>query len=577
MAELAPLEEWSVAAALALGVVLPEGWLPLVRRAGLPITPLADGSFRPHRVVLEALEIKLRGRPERHQALHVRAGGLSEAAQNPFAALRHYRKAGRFDLALRLAEGLSQRFEARWEPRLVRQALEPLEAHLTPELRRALGHALLETGAGDRGEVLLRDLVNAGHQSAYLCFSMGVLELRQSHAPVCLDWADRGLTMADAEERLTLLLRLRATALTQMGRLEEAMPVAQRALATAEGRHDLAEVGNALVIIIWIEIQSHHLVPAEANIRRALEIFNGLQMLSQRLVLLDYLVTVLQRQGEVQAAFAVIEEALQLAGQGFAYIKPSLLAARSELRLICADFEGTVRDASEALELGREYHLNALNRSNWAHIAEAHFLAGREAAAHKAMEWFAATTTATNASRPFLAEALVALSQQDPTAARQHLMTILGQHQDTFTRIRARAYLADLACRDGTLSAPEVAALNREIQSLPTNALRPDQARLHALRDHCQRQAWALSWPLEPTVLSVTGKVLRIQSCGGVNILVNDSRIHLPLTRCAELLVYLALHDPAAANASSMPSGTDRTRNGTLSISRWRSVNCEPP
>ena len=158
------LEVWSRAGVKPLRLALPEGWLEAALRHGLPLTPLGMGEFRPHRLLLEALETALRSDAVRHAALHLGAGHHAESAGNLLAALAHFRAAGVLEEAVRVARAFVKRHWRVWSFPAVRQALERFEPDELPvDLKVALGRALIETGEPALGEILLRRVHASGY------------------------------------------------------------------------------------------------------------------------------------------------------------------------------------------------------------------------------------------------------------------------------------------------------------------------------------------------------------------------------------------------------------------------------
>ncbi|MFC6659296.1 hypothetical protein ACFP90_02160 [Deinococcus multiflagellatus] len=226
--EAAVAEVWSEEQLAQLGAALPPGWLREARRAGLPLTPLPGGAARPHGVVRRVLEQELRQRPERHAQLHRAAGQQAEADGDPLRALGHHLQANDLDRALALAEALVARYERRWEARLVRQVIEQLpEERLSPQLRRAWGQALLETGEAARGEALLRALRAEGHRDRRLLFALATLAGRAGRFAEQLALAEEGLALAGPGESTLSLRRLRASALLGTGQIESGLVEAQ--------------------------------------------------------------------------------------------------------------------------------------------------------------------------------------------------------------------------------------------------------------------------------------------------------------------------------------------------------------
>jgi LuxR family transcriptional regulator, maltose regulon positive regulatory protein len=544
LTEVSVLDVWSTASLASIGLSPPEGWLEGVRQVGLPVTPLPDGSFRPHKVLADALESRLRDRPERHRQLHRMVAALAEAANDPIAAMRHFHLANDLPRTLKLAETLSDQFERRWEPMLLRNTLEPLEDYLTNPLRRALGHALLETGEAKRGEVILLELARNGFKGAYMSFSLGVLALHHGKIDMLLHHAEEGLMQADADAHLTMLLRLKAAALANLGRYQEGLEVSHVAAQEAERRNDLVELGNVLTVVEKIETFLGHMVLAESTINRALGIFEGLGAINQQLVLLEDLIWLYHHQGKLELALGLADRAVHMAEHEFLYMKPSILTARAEVQFLANKLPATERDLLEALRLCPEFHLDALKRPLWSRLAEVRLLQGQQRAA-EALEWARiapeyATTDTHCAYR--MCVALFALDAGQLLEAQTAFQTVIESTLDPHQVIRAQAYLLEIHRQQRTLQRGLVESLNHQVAQAPINPLAPDQNRLRLLRDECAKRGWAFPTTDSGPQPERERIVLSIQTLGALQVSIHRKPIHLPLTRCGELLVFLAIH-----------------------------------
>jgi LuxR family transcriptional regulator, maltose regulon positive regulatory protein len=544
LAEVSVLDVWSTSSLNAIGLNLPEGWLEAVRQAGLPVTLLPDGSVRAHKVLVDALESKLRERPERHRQLHRIIGEQAEHANNPMVAMRHFQLANDLPRTLRLAETLTDQFEHRWEPMLVRNTLAPLEEHLTNPLRRALGHALLETGEAKRGEVILLELARNGFMGARMSFSLGVLALHQGKIETLLQHAEDGLLQPDAEQHLTVLLRLKAAALANLGRYQDGLEVAMIAAQEAESRNDLVELGNVLTMIEKIETFLGNTIRAESTIARALSIFEGLGTINQQLVLLEDLIWMYHRQGKLEQALLLANRAIHMAEHEFLYMKPTILLVRAEVLFLRNDLPAAEHDLLEALRLCPEFHLDVLKRSLWSLLAENRLLQGQQRAALEALEWariapeFAAVDTQHTYQ---MCQALFALDAGEFPEAHSNLQAVIDATLDPFQRIRAQAYLLEVHRQQGTLQRQQVESLHDTVTRAPINPLLPDQHRLQALHEECSKHGWTFPTTDPKPQPARERIVLKLQTLGALQVQINHKPIHLPLTRCGELLIYLAV------------------------------------
>jgi LuxR family maltose regulon positive regulatory protein len=551
--EAAVLEFWSEETAQSLGCALLNGWLREAVRVGLPLTPLERGAYRPHRVMLEVLEGELRKRPERHANLHVLAGQQAQAVGDGFRALRHYQIASRTDLALVLAEGMVERFEARWQPRLMYQVLDGFaEETLTPSLRCSLGQALYELGDAVRGESILRRLRASSPPTPKLLFALGSLESRKGQHQSQLELAEEGLGLPDVGVRRTWLMRLKASALISLGRLEEGLGVALEVARLAEAEGDLLEHANALTNAVWAQMSLGRWLECERSIQQALEICERLDVPNQQALLLYALAQLRQRQGRFEESLASLERALPMAESESSVVLTLLLITRGELLLSNAEFLRANADFQLALRRCDEYKFDVPVPILWSRLTEARLLAGDLRGALEALSWArlsAPSAAMTSGEHLAFAEGLLALEANDLEVATTWFQTAQNRSQhstDPGMAARSSAYLAEIARRQGQLGLAQVRALRARLGDTD-GWLWADAVKLEALFRACAAQGV----PMGPNMVNVplleaSRKQLEIITFGVPKVRIDGVDVHMPLVRCLEILVWLALHGPAS-------------------------------
>ncbi|PTA67545.1 hypothetical protein [Deinococcus arcticus] len=193
---LAPLEVWTEAGAAALAPELSAGWLQAVQRAGLPVTPLGGGAYRPHRLLTGALNTELGRDPARARGARRAAAEQTEARGDAEQAAALYLDAGAPAEALRLAQTLVPLYRDRGEHRLTRALLERFAPdQLNPALRERLAWAQIETGAAPSGEATLEALRGAGALSASGLASLAMVRGRQGDTAAQYELARQGLAL----------------------------------------------------------------------------------------------------------------------------------------------------------------------------------------------------------------------------------------------------------------------------------------------------------------------------------------------------------------------------------------------
>ncbi|MVN86231.1 hypothetical protein GO986_05580 [Deinococcus sp. HMF7620] len=579
--EAAVADTWHEAGLARLGVALPTGWLRVARAVGLPLTPLGGEAARPHRLVLNLLEAELRAQPERHQQLHLAAGQAAEADGEEVRALGHYLKAGAQDTALALAERLVRRYEVRWEPRLVRQVVEQLpEVHLTPQLRRAWGQALLETGEAARGEALLRTLRAEGHRDRRLLFALGTLAARSGRFQEQLALADEGLALTQPDEPTLSLRRLRASALLGCGELAAGLQEALAAAEQAEAEDDLLGLGAALALVHEAYMVLGQPLDSERALRRGLEVYQALGMPSRALALQNDLACLLQGQGRIDEGLTVGTQALTLATQEGSIMQPLLQATLGDLHRAAGEYEQARALYGAALAGSAAFKLDTLPPLIWPGLAEAALRCGDLPAANEALtraRHAAPHGASESAHQLALCEGLFAFEQRDWAAAQTYFAQAAQSRAAFGVQERAQAYLAELARQVGRVQAAHLAPLRLALQHPERSVLRADAAVLTELFALCQGAGEVTTGhPAYPAAPGVPCLRLDLLTLGSLRVQVQSEPLHLPRAKSGEILVWLALHGPGTREriVDALWDGSAERRHGEHFRVAVRQLRC---
>lgn len=560
--EAAVLELWTDEAAATHHLALPPEWLQASRLAGLPLSPLGE-AYRPHQLLREVLDAELRRQGARYTELHQRAGEYAEAQGDEWRALDHFRRAGRHEALLRVAERLARTYEARWEHRLVRQVLEAVpESKLPGTLRALLGRALFETGESARGEGLLRQLYGAGDRDPGLLFSLGVLAARAGQPAAQLTLAQEGLGLPHTARDAARLTRLQASALLALGEAPRAVEVGCRALERARAENDSLEVGAVLLMLQLAYREAGDLVSGEAALRWALQLHQELGIRPRMLLAQNDLADLLREQGRFDEALAIVSEALPLAEQEHSVIHPLLLETRADVAYSRGHLSAATADYREALTLCDHFGLDALRSRILPCLTEVAVLQGDLASAQQTVSLGRLATMPTREAQAALVfcDGLLARERGDWSGAEQAFtaLTLDGSGPPEPLGLRSVLYRADARAQSGRFTAQDVESL----QAMLTRARRVhfhliDAPVIKAVSTVCARlggpavDAWRELMPLEepgagPSTRSVDlsppALVLRVRTLGALQVAVGDQPVHIPLSRSAEVLVWLALY-----------------------------------
>ena len=556
--EASVLDVWTEGDITDLGVILPAGWLRAVQRAGLPLLPL-DAAYRPHHLLRDRLDRDLRRDAPRHAALHVRAGRHAETRGDHWQALEHYRRAGADDDRLRVAEHLARHHERRWEYRLVRQVLEPLDAILPAPLRTLLGLALYETGDPARGEGTLRGLYAHGHRDPALVVALGMLAARAGRPREQLALVEEGLRGPHAPRDAVRLTRLQASAQLALGHADDAVTTARAALEHARPLNDPIETGAVLDILQVACRDTGDLVGGEAALRWALSLYEQLGMPARALVTRNDLGMLLWRLGRLPEAVQTVTDALPLAEREQSAVQALLLETRADLAFHQGHVDAAARDYRAALERSEHFGVATLQSRILPRLTDALLHAGDPAGAAHVVTHAHLSFEDTEHARSALAfsDGLLAHHRGEWVAASHAFSNVTvsgyGAPESAFRRAVLHRARADL--RAGTFTAGRAQATATQLsRAVPHDFTVTDHAAIEEVRTALTRlghapDPWMTPLTPRPAVpappAGASPVTVHLSTLGPLDVMVDGQRVHIPLSRSAEVLVWLAWHGPA--------------------------------
>ncbi|QFP75044.1 hypothetical protein DAAJ005_00005 (plasmid) [Deinococcus sp. AJ005] len=559
------LDLWTEDTATDLGVDLPAGWLRDVRRAGLPLIPL-DGAYRPHHLLRERLDRDLRQDPGVYAALHVRAGRRAETRDDSWQALEHYRQARAERDLLRVAGGLAPHHERRGEYRLVRQVLEPLGAALPVPLRTALGLALYETGDPVRGEATLRGLYAQGERDPGLLFALGILCARTGRPGEQLALVEEGLRGPHSPRDAARLTRLWASAQLALGRADDAVSTARTALKQARTLDDPIEIGAVLDVLQVACRETGDLAGGEAALRWALSLYQQVGMPARALIASNDLAMLLWTLGRPQEAAQTVDEALAVAEQEHSAVQALLLETRADLAFDQRDMAAAASDYQAALRSCEHYGVATLQSRILPRLTDALLHAGDPAAAVQAVMHARLSFGDTEHARSALvfSDGLLAGDRGDWPAASLAFSAVtvsgFGAPESVYRRAVLRRAQADL--RAGTFSAARVQSTEEQLRHAgPLDFTVTDEAAVAEVRAALSQfghavSPWADALPRTSDTPVPSDRpspvMLHLKTLGPLNVTVDGQRVHIPLSRSAEVLVWLAWHGGTATRGEIM-------------------------
>ncbi|MBZ9751538.1 hypothetical protein K7W42_11750 [Deinococcus sp. HMF7604] len=519
--EAATLEEWSETRARDAQLSLPDGWIEAAQDVGLPMTPVAPGRFVPLQAVMDVLREELGRTPERAAQLYRRAAEQAEARGEPLLALQHYERGGHALPAQTLATRLCSEYLWRIDYPSVLSTLEQLRRWqpLPPALNAALALALIRTDRVQEGESLAASLLeqelepDALRALAHAAHRRGERQMQLHYAQLLTQHARTRSQRADAA-------RLEVAALLRLGRPQEAAARADVLLDTSQALHPLEWAGTYFTLhTIYEELRDP--VLSEQHLRSALDLYESMHSHQQIAVCLNDLAMLRAQAGALEEAQGLVGRALDLIGSSMPDLRVVYLETQGDVLLWNAEFGGAAQAYAQALEAARQRHLTPLITR--IQLGHAHTLTqlGDFPAAQEALDDAAANLPPTD--QPLRAaltftRAVLAFAQGQLDEART-----LWQEDASDSDLR-RAYLALL---DGQPSSVPLPAYLRRAHSVTLRGPAP---------------------PIKPAPAfpAAEGFTLHLQTCGSVQATLNGAPLHLPFSRAADLLAYLALQAQAS-------------------------------
>ncbi|MFC6662213.1 hypothetical protein [Deinococcus multiflagellatus] len=566
------LGEWHDDLVRELDLQLPGGWLDTVRRAGLPVTPLGRGWYRPHGLLLSTLDAGLRHDPARFRTLHG-AQARRLAASDPLRALHHAAQAQDHALTLELAAGVLPRLKDRGEFALMHSVLSGLQVPDPPPwLREYRAVARIEAGEPELGEPELRALHDQGLTTAVGFTALTLLATRRGDFAEQLRLAELGLALFPAEETRALALQ-RAVALISLGQVHEGLRVCEAAAAQARARGAPLEEAAALTMGQYAHQMLGQWAERAQAVARASALLQEQRQGARALPLMNILAEEALLRGDLDGAHAGLLQALDIAGRHSPVMAAQLHLTLAQWQVARGDLAAARATLDTALDTARRLGLEVLRP--FALLARFEVLSALGAPAEaEAAYQDACTLLAGNARAEVLLpfySGLHAWGRQDLAGAKSafaRAAALPGRTQPA----RAGLYLLELQRRAGPLG-PDAAAQARQrlgdlsplpLLALDREALRPLAAALVQLDPTHPLGALlgplpADATPAAPAPQPVPTTTLDVRLLGAVQIWAGGHALRLPLAKSAEVLLWLGWHG-AGSSAEIMNDLWDGSR-----------------
>lgn len=552
--DLALFDEWSDDLSEVLGRPLPPEWLTTLRRAGLPLTPLGRGLYRPHGLLLNLLERQLQRLPERSRQAHLLRAHLAAQERDLSTALRHARRAGNAELMETYARDLFPALRAQLDFRLLEE-LAGLHPGQAPDWWLELqAVAQLETGQGEAGLSRLRAMLDGQRLSDVGFAALALNAARQGDFEGQLTYAQAGLAVAEGTVRTALTMQL-ASAFISLERFADGEQVTERLIRDARANGDDLAEANGLSMHQYTLLMQRRWTEREQALRRARTILQAHGQRRRALQIDAEWAQVLVEQGQHEEAAALLTEGIELALRTQPIHLPTLYQTLARLKLIRGDRDGAAHSLTNARDVIRTLNLPVLLPFLHASLFDLHASA-EDPDATPAYEQLRDVAQRPIFRRHLLPvfEGLHALDQGHTDAARAALSRAARDCVDRTHAARAQTLLLALDARQGHVDPATLDASRHALQGLDVPSITyADQRHLRALQAHLAAhspdhplagQRTAAPSPADPPP---TG--LQVEVSRKIDLRAGNRSVKIPLAKAGELLLWLlwngrgTLHD----------------------------------
>ena len=599
--EAAVLHVWSIEGAETLQLTLPGSWLLDAKRAGLPLKAIGNGAYQPHKVLLDTLEEQLLINAERHADLHNRAAEAAETTGDLLTAITHYRVARRFERARRLLDDVLPRYQRRAEWTLIRKVLEPFpKESLSPYALTMLGLALVETRAPDAGLELFNDQARAGTATRTTYFGLSLLAYRHGEGQKALAHAEAGLALEGDQREYTELLRVKAIALVDQNRTEEALMVAEECVRRAERQGESGLLASVLAVYQFVLKNLGRINESLTVGRRAIDLALLRDAPKKAMSAVDTYASTLWVVGRARESLPYLERMLLNSEFDYPLAEPFMLYQRAMVYEQLGQFEDALRDYETSAALFLDFQIisravNALADAASMYACISQVKAGEEPLA--TARALVSPEDASGMAHIKRAEGELALFSDDldtAKAAFEWNYSYAQQHDSKLELIIAHGHLLEIARRKRTLDGSQVAALVSNLDSFGYDwPLQRYAFTLAKFYQECVEQDW-FAERFRPYVNLVYTNVtlaakprLKLNLLGGFEAHIDGKEVRLS-SKPQEVLAYLAVHGRTRIDVIAdavWPEATLRSAKQTLAqhvrrlretLSRYVDVPLDP-
>ncbi len=557
---LAVLEVWSDAKARELDLQLPQRWLEQVVMAGLPVAAFSALQYRPHALLLEVLADLLKSQFELYSSLSAKAATLALNRCEPLLAFKHFCNAQQWMDASRLLLEQVPMLFGRLDFALAKQLIRCLpELELLDDLKPMLATAMIETGEGQAGEMLLRQLLHQNIAPGWTRAMLSQLEARYSRFEEATRLVEEGVQFTNDDETTFQLMSAYWFPLMYLKRIPEAEKAAHEMISIGQRVDQQGYKAKGFSALASIYGETGRSAESSAASSHALQIYDDLGLESRKYQVYNNWADSALLWGDSENAIQLNGAGLQLTNSKSSFWSAHLTLQRGIIFLALNQLDKAIAFCAAALENARSMQMGGFIASHTPFLAQSLALADKVSEAENVLKNLQISHSGQNLLKNdgfVFAKGVIEFCKGEYDLAKKFFEQAKELSLHEWDDIRAKMYIAAVLYRQGLAFEAQVAkafcrtdgTINHDLPLISDFAvLKPFY--IHQLLPNPKFTARVQA--LLDLEVSVSKErdlrpVLRVNVLNNFDVSIDDTTFDVSLTKARELLAYLVL------NGSSM-------------------------
>jgi LuxR family transcriptional regulator, maltose regulon positive regulatory protein len=541
---------WSEPDLEKLGTSLPNGWLNQVRLAGLPITPLGLGRYRPHSLLRQTLLKKLDEAQVQVGLIRHRAALQALARGDLLEAAHLFLAVGEPNRALEAVKEAVERAWLQAEFSNLRRLLGLFSLEILDIRWQAmLAVVWLETGLAQQGKDLLSRIVLQPNTIPIVLYGQVRLHMRHGDIPAQLAGCEQAMCADLSRFERARFERMRANALHNLNDFAGAIAICERLIVEAQIDGRQVDLGNSLFVMQASLFSLHRWSDCETALLHGIQIFEHLELDTRLIALLVDLAELYRVTGRIEESLHLLDRAQPLAEREEHEMLPIILESRGDLALMAGQVGLAETSYRMALKACEAFQYDRIKARIGLRLAEVLARLGHDLQAHALLEMAQQVCPIRpdwlNVGEEYH-RGVIAWFAGEFEQAQTHFQAVYEPSSDLFHTPRAAAWLCCIAQHQGHLTQTLVNSLRDRSKHLNWSQIAaPDQIKFNLMVEEARTHHWWSEDNTTQPVVKPNKLELSIVSLGQLEVGINKRLAHIPLTKSFEILCFLALEGPS--------------------------------